>query len=178
MKRGKTQMRYTSLAVVALLALCTGPLLASPADRTEAPVRCTVEMYVDLTDLRNQHLTVAQDDARQTGVSIAGSQHIRLYKNCDVNVIVDVTDMIPDPGTLAKGAHPVSVDAVSINNPRTGESQYIPGGHLEQVFRWIYCEEHEGEDVHVDYHWLRNGLCDHAGTYRATVTVTAIGIDP
>ncbi len=170
-------MKYASLAVVALLALCLGPLLASPTDQTTAPVNCTIEMYVDLTDLQDAGLTVAQDDAPVVCVSIGGDQVIRLYKNCDVNIILDVTDMIPDPATAQKGAQPLPVDMVSISDPRNG-SQFIPGGHAEQVFHWIYCEEHEGEEVHVDYHWHRNGLCDHAGTYTATVTVTAVGIDP
>jgi len=172
-------MRYAYLVVPLLLVISlVGPVLADTATTKTAPVSLTVDMYVALDRPVDEDFTVVQKDAPLKDRSFGGDQHIRLHKNCDVNILLDVTDLNPDPGTLAKGAHALPVDAVSIEDPRGG-SQFPNGGHAEQVFEWVWCTENGlGEDVHIDYHWKRNGLCDHTGTYSGTITVTAIGIDP
>lgn len=169
-------MRYAALAVLLLVVLSVLPALADTSTTKTANVTANIAMYVALDNLANQHLTVAQDDAPQFG-SIGMDQEIHLHKNVDVNLILDVTDMIPNAGTEAKGAQPLPVGHVSIEG--RGGSIFPGGGHAEMVQPWVWCTENgAGEVIDIDYHWNRNGLCDHAGTYSAKVTVTAIGIDP
>jgi len=142
-----------------------------------ADVNLTVDMFVALSQPIDERMTVVQDDAPRFG-SIGLDQDIWLHKNCDVNIILDVTDLNPDPATLAKGAHPVPIKCVGLMDLRDGNGLAY-GGHVEKVFHWVHCTENgQGEDVNLLYHWKRNGLCDHTGTYTGTVTVTAIGIDP
>jgi hypothetical protein len=161
----------TMLVAVLLLALC-GAAFGSPTDRTQAEISLTIEMYVDLTDLQPVNLLVPQDEAPDIGTLIGGDQTITLYKNCDVAVEVDATNLDPDPATAEKGAQPLPIDMVSING------QVFRGGVGQATAYWVYCTEKDGEDLTIDYWWLRNGLCDHAGTYSGLIVVTAVGIDP
>jgi hypothetical protein len=161
----------TMLIVLGLLLLC-GAAFGSPTDRTQAEVSLTIEMYVDLTDLQPVDLLVPQDEAPLVGTFIGGEQPITLYKNCDVAVTLDVSNLDPDPATADKGAQPLPIDHMSVN----GEE--MPGGHAEGVAEWVYCQENDGEQYTIDYWWLRNGLCDHAGTYSGLIVITAVGIDP
>ncbi len=159
------------LVAVGLLALCGGAL-ASPTDTTECEISLTIEMYVDLGDLQPVTLLVPQDEAPDIGTLIGGVQTIDLWKNCDVAVDVSASNLDPDPATAQKGAMPLAIDHVSINGVD------FPGGAGNAIAPWEYCVENDGEQLTIDYWWVRDGLCDHAGTYSGTIVVTAVGIDP
>jgi len=165
-----------------LLAVLTslGTAWASTSDSKTATVNLTVEKYVALTELVDQRYFIDQDSVPGDFTSFGRDQYIYLRKNCDVLVSLDVTDMIPLTATANLGAQPLPVQKIELadmtTNPPTEVSAYY-AHHVEQVFRWAYCTENGlGERMHVLYHWERNGLCDHAGLYEATITVTAIGL--
>jgi len=173
-------MRYMiAIALLALLGLSVSALADTATTKT-ANVTLTVDMYVGMTNLQPVNLHVLQDGATDPAYNavgfgnIGGSQEFTLFKNCDVNLAIDITDLAPNAALLAKEPTAAALPAasVSINGVST------TGRHASKLFEWVWCTENDGEPGAIDYWWSRNGLCDHTGVYTGTITVTAIGIDP
>jgi len=173
-------MRYMiAIAMLALLGLTVSALADTETTKT-ANVTLTVDMYVAVTNLHPVELHVLQDGpitdpyAAIGFGNIGGTQTIDLWKNCDVDLTVAISDLAPNAALLQKEPTAAALPGaqVSINGER------IDGKSITRTQQWVYCTENDGEQIPIDYWWSRNGLCDHTGVYNGTITVTAIGIDP
>lgn len=162
------------MIILALLAVSASAFADTETTKT-ATVTLTIERYVALSQPNDVLLTVPQDEAPGFG-TIGGSQILTLWKNTDVDLTVSISGLAPSAALLDKEPTAVGLpgDHVSINGIESAPGETI----MTQLQQWVWCTENDGEQVEIDYWWLRNGLCDHAGTYHGTITVTAFGIDP